>query len=380
VTRRNVVTTGPAAFGRVGGTGTAGSPGTGKSGPAGSSARSSLGAVDGAARRPLLSDVAREAGVSLPTVSRVMNGSVPVSDAKRAQVNAAIERLGYRPNAAARALVKGVRSMIGVIALNTVRYGYARTLQGIEEAARRAGYLVLIAVVESEDRESMDAAMDLMLGQTVAGLVVIEFDPVGVAISRALPANIPVVAAAAAGRTRSPHPHAYLDDRVAAREATEYLLGLGHRTVHYLAIPATDSRTGRALGWRQAIVDAGAPLHEPLGAAYDQASGYSVGHALAEDPSVTAVLCGNDELAIGLMRALSEVGRRVPEDVSVVGFDDQPFAAMWTPALTTVRQDFDDLGRRAFGLLDSLLTTGLAPRTSTARPLLVVRESAAPPR
>src|SRR5665647_3383686 len=204
--------------------------------------------------------------------------------------------------------------MIGVIALNTVRYGYARTLQGIEEAARRAGYLVLIAVVESEDRESMDAAMDLMLGQTVAGLVVIEFDP------------------------------------------------------------------GRALGWRQAIVDAGAPLHEPLGAAYDPASGYSVGHALAEDPSVTAVLCGNDELAIGLMRALSEVGRRVPEDVSVVGFDDQPFAAMWTPALTTVRQDFDDLGRRAFDLLDSLLTTGRAPRTSTARPLLVIRESAAPPR
>jgi DNA-binding LacI/PurR family transcriptional regulator len=189
-----------------------------------------------------------------------------------------------------------------------------------------------------------------------------------------------VVAAAAAGRTRSPHPHAYLDDRVTAREATEYLLGLGHRTVHYLAIPATDSRTGRALGWRQAIIDAGAPLHEPLGAAYDPASGYSVGHALAEDLSVTAVLCGNDELAIGLMRALSEVGRRVPEDVSVVGFDDEPFAAMWTPALTTVRQDFEDLGRRAFDLLDSLLTTGRAPRTSTARPLLVIRESAAPPR
>lgn len=330
-------------------------------------------------RRPVIADVAREAGVSVPTVSRVLSGSTPVSDAKRASVLDAIERLGYRPNAAARALVKGERSMIGVIALNTVRYGYAKTLQGIEEAAREAGYLVLIAVVESAEQEAMDAAIDLMLGQTVAGLIVLEFDPVGVAVSRALPATIPVVAAAAAGQTRSPHPHAYLDDRIAAREATEYLLGLGHRTVHYLAIPATDTRTGRAVGWRQALADAGAEQPEPLAAAYDPQSGYAVGRQLASDPTVTAVLCGNDELAIGLLRALAEVGRRVPQDVSVVGFDDQPFAAMWSPALTTVRQDFVDLGRRVFALLAAQLSTGRAPRTSSARPQLVVRESAAPP-
>lgn len=330
-------------------------------------------------RRPVIADVAREAGVSVPTVSRVLSGSVPVSDEKRAQVVAAMKRLNWRPHPAARALAKGERRMVGVIALNTVRYGYARTLQGIEEAAREAGYLVLIAVVESEEQEAMDAAIDLLLGQSVAGVVIIEFDPVGVAVSRALPPGIPVVAAAAAGQTRSPHPHAYLDDRVAAREATEYLLSLGHGTVHYLAIPATDTRTGRARGWRQALEAAGAPVPEPIAAAYDPGSGYSVGQALAADASVTAVLCGNDELAIGLLRALAEVGRRVPEDVSVVGFDDQPFAAMWNPALTTVRQDFDDLGRRVFGLLNTLMTTGSAPRTSRARPDLVVRESAGPP-
>jgi DNA-binding LacI/PurR family transcriptional regulator len=324
--------------------------------------------------------VARAAGVSIPTVSRVLSGSVPVSDEKRNQVMDAVARLGYRPNPAARALAKGDRSMIGVIALNTVRYGYARTLQGIQEAARAAGYLVLIAVVESEDADEMDAAIDLMLSQTVAGVIVIEFDPVGVAISRQLPDGVPVVAAAAAGQTRSPHPHAYLDDRVAAREATQYLLNLGHETVHYLAIPETDSRTGRALGWRQALVDADAPLHEPLAAAYDPQSGYTVGRALAEDPGVTAVLCGNDELAIGLLRALGEVGRRVPEDVSVIGFDDQPVAAMWSPSLTTVHQDFVDLGRRVFGLLLSLVSTGVSPRTSSAKPRLVIRESTAAPR
>lgn len=318
--------------------------------------------------------------MSVPTVSRVLSGNVPVSTAKRERVHAAIERLGYRPNAAARALKLGQRSMIGVITFNTVRYGYSRTLQGIQEAARESGYLVLIAVVESGEQADIDAAVDLLLGQTVAGLVVIEFDPVGVAISRSLSPGVPIVAAAAAGQTRSPHPHAYLDDRVAAREATEYLLGLGHETVHYLAIPQTDARTGRALGWRQAIVDAGAPLNEPVAAAYDPVSGYEVGRVLAEDETVTAVLCGNDELAIGLVRALNEVGRRVPEDVSVVGFDDQPLAAMWMPALTTVHQDFVDLGRRVFGLLDTLVSTGSAPRTSSARPRLVVRESSGPPR
>ena len=327
----------------------------------------------------MLSDVAREAGVSVPTVSRVLSGNVPVSDAKRELVLAAIDRLNYRPNPAARALKLGRRSMIGVITFNTVRYGYSRTLQGIQEAARESGYLVLIAVVESDEQADMDAAVELLLGQTVAGLVVIEFDPVGVAISRSLSPGVPVVAAAAAGRSRSPHPHAFLDDRVAAREATEYLLGLGHETVHYLAIPQTDARTGRALGWRRAILDAGAPLHEPVAAAYDPASGFEAGRILAQDETVTAVLCGNDELAIGLMRALGEAGRRVPDDVSVVGFDDQPVAAMWMPALTTVHQDFVDLGRRVFGLLETLLTSGTSPHTSTARPRLVIRESSAAP-
>ena len=137
--------------------------------------------------------------------------------------------------------------------------------------------------------------------------------------------------------------------------------------MHYLAIPQTDARTGRALGWRQAILDAGAPLHEPVAAAYDPASGYEVGSLLAQDETVTAVLCGNDELAIGLMRALGEAGRRVPDDVSVVGFDDQPLAAMWMPALTTVHQDFVDLGRRVFGLLDTLLSTGESRHTSSAK-------------
>ncbi len=115
-------------------------------------------------------------------------------------------------------------------------------------------------------------------------------------------------------------------------------------------------------------------------ASYDPDSGYEAGLRLADDPDVTAVLCGNDELAIGVMRALAERGRRVPEDVSVVGFDDQPFARMWSPPLTTVAQDFVDLGRRTFGMLARWVETGEPPEDSATRPTLVVRESAAPPR
>lgn len=326
----------------------------------------------------MIADVARVAGVSVPTVSRVLTGSTPVSPAKRSQVMAAIEQLGYRPNAAARALVSGRQSMVAVFASNTTRYGYASTLQGVEEAARAAGYIVVITVIESEDPAVIDAAVSLVLGQAVAGAIVLEFDPSGVRASHALPDSLPVVGAAAGRASRRARPYAYLDDRAAAVGAVEYLLGLGHRTVHHVAIPSSGAPTGRASGWRDALIRAGAPVPALIEAGWEPASGYEAGSRLAQDPSVTAVLAGNDELAIGLMRAFADAGRSVPRDVSVVGFDDEPFAAMWTPALTTVAQDFVGLGRRAFGLLESLLRTGTAPRTSTATPRLVLRQSAGP--
>jgi DNA-binding LacI/PurR family transcriptional regulator len=330
-------------------------------------------------RRPVIADVARLAGVSVPTVSRVLTGSVPVSEEKRALVHAAIEALRYRPNAAARALVSGHRSMIGIVAIDTTRYGYSQTIKGIEASARDAGYVVVIVVVGSGGPGEQQAAIDTVLGQSVAGVVVLEFDPVGVAVSDALPMTIPAVAVGTSRRRSSRHPRAYLDDQAAATVATEYLLELGHRTVHHLAIPLTTGRVGRALGWHRALVAAGAPVPARLDAAYDAVSGYEVGRLLADDPEVTAVLCGNDELAIGLMRALSEAGRAVPDEVSVVGFDDQPYAAMWTPSLTTVVQDFDHLGRRAFAQLEALMRTGSAPRVWRETPRLVIRESTAPP-
>lgn len=328
----------------------------------------------------LLADVARLAGVSISTASRAITGRTPVSAELRRKVDDAIAQLGYRPNAAAQSLVSGRRSMIAVLARNTLRYGYAATLQGVEEAARAAGYTITIGVVEHDDPREIRQAVDLVLTQPLAGAVVIEFDAVGVATLEALPSTLPVVAVAGAVRRTVERPHVFLDDEAGGRAATEYLLDLGHRTVHHVAIPATRPRSGRSWGWRRALQDRGTAVPPVVRAGYSPSSGYEAGLRVAETDDVTAVLAGNDEIAIGVVRALAERGRRVPEDVSVVGFDDQPFAEMWRPALTTVGQDFTALGRLGTARLVEWIESGRQPENVILAPELVVRESAAAPR
>jgi DNA-binding LacI/PurR family transcriptional regulator len=329
-------------------------------------------------RGPSIVDVARLAGVSVPTVSRVINGSVPVSAERRDRVEAAIKELGYRPNSAARALVTGRQAVIAVLASNTTRYGYATTIQGIEEAARLAGFIVMITVVETDEPDVVDAAVDMALSHPVAGVIVLKFDPAGAAALQKLPAGLPVVAAS--GDRGRGVPHAVLDDTAGAVAATEYLLGLGHRTVHYVAVPTSGRRAGRAAGWRRALTEAGAEVPAILDAGWEPERAYEIALETAERDDITAVLCGNDELAFGFVRGLHEAGRRVPDEISVVGFDGHPLGRFLTPALTTVQQDFADLGRRSFGLLGELLESGQITRTSSAAASLVVRESSGPVR
>jgi DNA-binding LacI/PurR family transcriptional regulator len=324
---------------------------------------------------PVIADVARAAGVSVPTVSRVLNGSVPVSPERRARVLEAIKELGFRPNGAARSLAQRGGSMIAVFTGNTTRYGYASTIQGIEEAARQAGYMVFISVVETPDARTVERAIDHALGQPMAGAIVLEFDPPGVAALEAMPPWLPAVAAAAGGSSDDEISHAYMDDRYAAAQATRYLLDLGHRTVHHVAVPSAGRESARMVGWRDALRGAGVEVPAPLQADWAPLSGYDAGATLARDPGVTAVLAGNDELAMGVMKAMSDHGRRVPEDVSVVGFDDHPLSQLWQPALTTVRQDFVGLGHQVFGLLSGRLETGEARPSVRMVPDLVVRAS-----
>lgn len=327
---------------------------------------------------PVIADVARVAGVSVPTVSRVLSGSVPVGPERRARVMAAIKELGFRPNGAARALATGGQPMIAVFAGDTTRYGYASTLQGIEEAARQAGYMVVISVVETDDKRTVDAAIDHALGQPMAGAIVLEYDPPGVAALAAIPPWLPVVAAASGRPADEQVAHAFMDDRFAAARATKHLLEIGHHTVHHVAIPSPGRPSARLLGWRDALTEAGAPVPPVLYADWSPDSGYDAGTRLALQPEVTAVLCGNDELAMGLTKGLADAGRSVPGAVSVIGFDDHPLSHLWTPPLTTVRQDFVRLGQKAFQLLNAQVDSGTVPASVRFVPDLILRSSAAP--
>lgn len=328
-------------------------------------------------RAATMADVARLAGVSVPTVSRVLSGSLPVSEDRRQRVEAAVARLNFRPSAAARFLASRRPEVIAIVAGNTSQYGYAETIRGIELAARAGGYTVIITVVESTDEVEVDRALAATLTQAIAGVVILKFDPPGVAALQHVPADVPVVALSGVREPRLRQ--AVLDETRAAEELTTALLDLGHKTVHHVRVPPSRREDGRTTGWRRALRARGAEAPEVFDASWDPASGREIGLRLAADPSVTAVFCGNDEIAMGVMRGLTDAGLTVPGDVSVAGFDDHPLAAMWVPAITTAHQDFNGLGRRGFELLMDAISGGSSKTFSSELPLVVMRESTGAP-
>jgi DNA-binding LacI/PurR family transcriptional regulator len=332
-------------------------------------------------RAPVLADVAKAAGVSVPTVSRVLNGTKNVAPELALRVHAAVKQLGYRPNSAARSLRLSQPSLISIIAeATTSNYGYAGTLRGVETAAQRAGMSVSITIIESDEDESVNRAIDLALSQPTAGVIVIEFSRAGIKVSPSLPEGLPVVAAAGGSERADGILAAMVDEQAGGRQVTEYLLRLGHQTVHHIAGPSAGKPSGRTEGWRAALEDAGAEIPEVMSSDWDAPSGYRWGERIAGRDDITAVFCGNDEIALGVMRALGDRGLDVPGDVSVAGFDGQPLVSLWRPSLTTVEQDFEDLGARAFRLLARSLEGESDLESSVVKPQLVVRESTAAPR
>ena len=325
-----------------------------------------------------MADVARQAGVSHQTVSRVLNGHPNVSPETRASVLAAIRALGYRPNAAARTLVTGRTNVLGVISLDSTLYGSAAKLYGIERAAQPT-YSVAIAHLAGFDRTSLTETVERFLSQAVDGIIAIATETAAVEALAELTAGIPLVAVGCG--TRAPLASVVIDNVSGAAQAARHLLDLGHQTVHHIGGPRSwPDAQERVEGWRQALRAAGAPEPGLLRGDWSARSGYELGHRLATMPEVTAVQCGNDQMALGLLRALAEHGRHVPDDVSVVGFDDFPEAAFFQPPLTTVRQNFVELGRRALHLLLDHISGESGPRpTLPVEAELVVRASTGPP-
>ena len=310
----------------------------------------------------------------------MLNGHPNVSPETKAGVLAAIRHLRYRPNAAARTLVTGRTNAVGVISFDSTLYGPSSMLYGLERAAHPA-YSVAIASLPAFDRHSLHEAVERFLGQAVEGIIVIAPHTSAVEALTGLADDIPLVAVKCG--THAPLPSVAIDNVGGAARATQHLLDLGHETVHHLGGPPSwlDSQE-RAEGWR-ATLRGGAYAPEPdlVTGDWSARSGYEIGVRLAAMPEVTAVLCGNDQMALGLLRALAERGRSVPGDVSVVGFDDIPEAAFFPPPLTTVRQDFGELGRRALRLLlDRISGERDFQPTLPIAPDLVVRASSGPRR
>jgi len=334
-------------------------------------------------QRPTLTDVATAAGVSTVTVSRVIEGSVKVTEKTRERVHEAMDRIGYFGNAAASQLVSGRATAIGIVTSNTADYGYAATIHGIEKRARERDMSVLISVIEGDDEASIRKTVSTVASHALGGVVVVDFDAGAHATIPALPGYLPVVSATGQSEgSVADRPFVSIDEYQGGAIAAQHLIDLGHRSIFILAPYDTRPTERRSRGILDTLTEARLPHYPVIRCAdWRPLSGYNAATEMLDNygDQVTAIACANDEVALGAIRALLDRGLRVPEDVSVVGFDDHPLAAFASPPLTTIRQDFEKVGVLSFALLDALMEGRELPEEFRVQPELVVRGSTAPP-
>lgn len=325
-----------------------------------------------------MTDVARLAGVSHQTVSRVVNKPEIVSREVRDRVEVAIRQLNYRPHTSARALASLSSRTIGIVSFGLAQYGPSVALTGIVDEARRAGYSANLVTLADVDRTHMRSALDYLVADAVDGIVIIAPIEAAMEAIEGMSTGVPLVVfepGAHEGTT-----NVGTDEAAGAAAATRYLLELGHHTVHHVAGPAGWlGASARQRGWKGELEAAGRPTPDPIVGDWTTQSGYDAGLIIARDPTLTAVFVANDQMALGLMKALSELNIGVPEDVSVIGFDDVPECRYFIPALSTMSVDFERVGRLA---VDSILSMIGVLDDRVARyivPELVIRSSTAPP-
>lgn len=329
---------------------------------------------------PSLADVAKLAGVSSQTVSRVTTGAQNVSPHTRERVLAAMAQLGYSPNLAAQALRNGAFGVIGVLTQSIDRTGESLTTSGVVDAAVEAGYT--IALVQTHQPESGDGRylVRRLTQQAIDGLIIVQ---AGTSTDEqlALPPDLPVAVADSALSDRYPSVNA--DQRTGMREAMAHLLSLGHRNIAHVTGPTgSQSALIRREEWAKALSGAGVKARDVFPGDWSARSGYEAGQRIATMPHITAVMCANDEIAFGVMRALYEHNIRVPDDVSVIGVDGIDLGEYAPVPLTTVRLDFAATGATMVRLVIDQITNGIM--TDEVEQLipaeLVIRESTAPAR
>jgi DNA-binding LacI/PurR family transcriptional regulator len=326
-----------------------------------------------------MADVARRAGVSSQTVSRVSNGHSGVVDTTRRQVLAAMKELGYRPNSAARALKRGEFRTIGIITFSLSTTGNVRTLEAIATSAAQHGYATTLLPVAIPTQDEVRGAFTRLGELAVDAIIVIMEVHLLDAATVSLPPNVGVVVADSDAGDR--YSVVDTDQAGGARDAVRHLLDLGHETVWHLAGPEESFAAQRRTdAWRATLQEAGRDVPVPLRGDWSAESGYRAGLRLAQEPDCTAIFAANDQMALGVLRALHESGRTVPDQVSVVGFDDIPDSGSFVPPLTTVHQDFAEVGRRCVeGALRQIGSAAEERGTTLVPTRLVIRRSTAKP-
>lgn len=323
-----------------------------------------------------MEDVARVAGVSHQTVSRVLNNHPNVSSKTRERVEQAITELGYRRNTAARSLVTRRSQTIGVLGSELAQYGPSHTLLGVQQAARDAGYFVSVAGLREVTPETIKDAIAHFMDQGVDGIVVTVPHPGTFDVLRDITAQVPLVAVGSIGDEHLSG--ATVDQRQGAQLAVQHLLELGHQEIGHLSGPVDwIDAAARIEGWQDALAQAGLEPAALIAGDWSAECGYREGLKISADRSMTALFVANDQMALGVLRAFNETGVRVPDDISVVGFDDQPESAYFIPPLTTVAQDFEELGQRCIDLLLDRIEGGATGMAATVAPRLVVRSTTA---
>ena len=328
-------------------------------------------------RTPSIRDVARLAGVSYQTVSRVINNSSALRPETAAKVRSAISELNFVPNQAARALATSRSKLIGVLGPRTPTHGVSSMVQAIESAARAAGYRLTITNLATSAADDVRSSIGHLMQQSIEGLIAVAPQTRVVPILDELRLPVPVQIVASAG-TATLHN----DQTAGARAAVRHLIELGHTRILHIAGPRDWVEADHRMRGYLAEMDANdLPPRPPVLGDWTAQFGFEAGLELLRTEDATAVFAGNDHMALGFMHAVRAIGRSVPEDVSVVGFDDVPESAHLWPPLTTVRQDFTGIGTRAvtdlLAALGEAAAEGVASEPAQLR--LIVRSSTAPP-
>lgn len=332
----------------------------------------------GIKRAPSMRDVAEAANVSVQTVSRVLNDKDNVSEATRDRVNAAIDELNYHRNIAALSLVTSHSRVLGIIDFSQAHTGSRDTIRAIQSTAYANDYFVSIAHVENMSASSVRAVIGSMLQQSVAGILFVAPHHEALSTISELKLSTPFVVVAP--RTKFNFVSVSVDHKNAAQVAIDHLTSLGHRRLVHLCGPLdwVDS-SAKMESWYAGVKNRALPLFPTYVGDWTAKSGYEITKQIIDETNPSAIFAANDQMALGVMCALQEMGYRIPQDISVVGFGNMDDSEFYFPRLTTIQEGNAEAGGTSVNLLLSIIAGDDAESVNLA-PQLLVRSSTGPAR